>query len=383
MNRITASLIVLVFVTHAMDAQWIDDPSIDAAVMDGIRATYNLEFATAEKAFTGVIQKRPDHPTGYFFLAMIEWWRIQLNPDDESHDAGFIKQLNRVIDMCDRILDADERNISALFFKGGAIGFRGRLYAMRKSWLKAAGDGKEALPIVQEATRYAPNNADIDLGTGIYNYYAEILPDKYPILKPLMLFLPKGNRAKGVRQLKNAADHARYANWESMFFLLQVYANYENKPSLALPYARRLREEFPNNPVFHRYLGRVYVKLGNWNDAAVTFQSVAQKCRSGALGYSANLEREASYYLGYESMLRKDYSNAMKHLVRCDELSRTLDNDGASGFMVMANLRIGQIHDLMSQRSFATKQYDKVLSMKEFNNSHDLARQFKRQPYSF
>jgi hypothetical protein len=81
-------------------------------------------------------------------------------------------------------------------------------------------------------------------------------------------------------------------------------------------------------------------------------------------------------------MLRKEYSAAMKHLVECDKVSRSIDDD-PSGFMIMANLRMGMLHDVMKERSYAVKQYDKVLKLPEFNGSRDLAKRYKKSPYSF
>lgn len=363
-------------------AQWIEDPAVDSLLRTGIRATYNLEFDGAESAFQRVARARPDHPAGRFFLAMIDWWRIMLDPENESRDETFLDKLDRVIDMCETRLDKNERDIVALFFKGGSIGFRGRLFAMRKEWVKAAREGKDALPIVTDAARLAPKNADIDLGTGIYNYYAAILPERYPVLKPVMLFLPSGDRTKGLRELENAAENARYANWEAAYFLVQALASYENKPSQALPYAKRLSEEFPRNPVFQRTLGRQYVRLSNWQEAARVFQQILERSTTGAFGYGKSAEREAHYYIGFDAMVRRDYTAAIRHFVRCDEISRELDTDGPSGFMVMANLRLGMVHDLVKQRPFAVKQYDKVLDMKDYGGAHDQARQFKKQPYT-
>ena len=368
--------------TMTASAQWIDDAAIDSVLQEGIRLTYNIEFDGAERAFLSVARLRPHHPAGLFFTAMVDWWRILIEIEDESHDDAFYAKLQRVIDMCDARLDEHEDDLTGLFFKGGAIGFRGRLLAMRKNWIKAAGDGREALPIVQLASRLAPKNADINLGVGIYNYYAEVLPDRYPILKPVMLFLPGGDRAKGIRQLRYAAEKARYANWEAAYFLVQVYSSYENRPSLALPFARLLSDEFPANPVFHRTLGRIHVKLGDWSRAASVFARVLERCGKRLPGYSASAEREAQYYLGYNAMLAKDHAQALRYFARCEEVARGLEKDEVSGFRVMAALRAGMTRDLLGQRPDAVKQYNRVLAMPDHNGSHSLAKQYKSKPYS-
>ncbi len=373
---------MMIFHSQSSLSQWIEDTDIDATIRNGIEHTYNLEFEQAQQDFQKVQYARPDHPAGPFFLAMIEWWRILINIDDESNDERFYGILQKVIDKCDEMLDKNEKDLTALFFKGGAIGFRGRLRANRKSWFKAADDGKDALPIVLDAAAIAPKNADIFLGTGIYNYYASILPEKYPILKPIMFFFPKGDKMKGIEMLKQAGEKARYANYESMYFLTQLYYSYENNASLSLEYAQKLFNKFPKNSVFHAYIGRCYVRLGNWKSVSEIFSEIVRRCEAKQRGYSVKFQREAEYYLGYYNLTVGNYDEAMKHFVRCDELSRKVDHDGISSWMVLTNLRMGYAFDLQKKRNYAMKQYDKVLAMKEFDNSHALAEKYKRRPYA-
>ncbi|HSL90748.1 MAG TPA: hypothetical protein VK870_15700, partial [Ignavibacteriaceae bacterium] len=106
-------------------------------VQDGIKQIYNIKFDDAERTFRNLIADYPDHPSGRFFLAMIDWWKILLELDNEDRDDIFFQKLEDVIFQCDQILKKDKSNVDALFFKGGAIGFRGRLRALRESWLKA------------------------------------------------------------------------------------------------------------------------------------------------------------------------------------------------------------------------------------------------------
>jgi hypothetical protein len=363
------------------NAQWIENDATEAAIQRGIRYTYNLEFSKAQIEFASVQTAYPDHPAGYFLSAMIDWWKILIDIRNSSGDKAFIEKLDKVIDLCDARLDKNENDVAALFFKGGSLGFQGRLYAIRKNWVKTAAAGKNALPVVYEAEKLSPQNADIRLGTGIYNYYAAVLPEKYSALKPLMLFLPEGDKHRGIEYLKNAAEKGKYAKYEAQYFLLQTYYGYENSPSKALSYARTLHKEFPQNPVFHRYVGRTYVQLGNWSEAIPIFKEILSRCDRSQTGYNASLEREASYYIGYYAMLQKQYGMAIKYFVRCDRASRKLDKSGPSGFMVMANLRMGMAHDALDQRTYALKQYKKVLAMDAYSNSHELAARYTSSPF--
>ncbi|MCE5305240.1 hypothetical protein LLG34_06030 [bacterium] len=115
-------VIICCFSAVETHSQWaIMYQDADSLVLLGTDCIYNLEFARAEKIFKDVQNKYPTHPAGYFLDAMIEWWEINLYPDNESKDKQFLKKIDKVIDKCNYIMDSIPNDINALFFKGGAI----------------------------------------------------------------------------------------------------------------------------------------------------------------------------------------------------------------------------------------------------------------------
>ena len=357
------------------------DAEFETHTQRGINEVYNLDFENAENEFRRLVVLRPKHPAGPFFLAMVQWWKIQTDLDNDQYDDQFHDALDGVIALCDEMLEHNQNDVTALFFKGGSIGFQGRLETHRSQWLAAANAGRKALPIVQEAASLDPNNYDIQLGMGIYNYYAEIVPREYPFVKPLMVFVPPGDRQKGIEQLRLAAEKGKYASVEASYFLMQLYYQFEKNYPLALEIATRLHERFPNNMLFHKYLGRCYVSLAEWSQVAEVFREISSRAQQGQRGYTPATEREAAYYLGLCAMNDRRYDEALKHLYRCDDLSRAVDKGEVSGFMVMANLKVGNIYDAQSKRSLAVQQYQKVLDMKEYMGSYKTAEQYLKTPF--
>jgi tetratricopeptide (TPR) repeat protein len=378
-------IIILIFFwagqLNNCSAQWIQDSTTDIHIKRGILFVYNLSFDSARTEFLSVTKSYPEHPAGHFFLAMVEWWRIATNLDNKSNDNKFIGLLDKVIDICDERLDKNENDITGLFFKGGALGFQGRLYGIREDWLKAANCGREALPVVMKAYELAPNNNDVLLGIGIYNYYASVIPDTYPWVKPLMFFLPKGDKIKGIEQLRSASAKARYANIEATYFLMQVLHNFEKQFPEASKIAIELHNQFPNNVLFHKYLGRTYSNLNNWNEVIKIYNDILERNSAKMLGYDVNSEREANFFLGTAMLETAKYDSALTFFYRADELCRKLDTKETSGTMVFTNLRIGMIYDIQGKRNLAIMQYRKVLDMKEHNDSYKLAEQYIKTPY--
>lgn len=365
-----------------LQAQWPSDPEIDQRVQQGVDHIYNFEFEQADSVFTEVIRIRPEHPVGYFFRAMIQWERIACNFDDESQDEKFYKLLDVVIKMCDERLKRDPNDVTAMFFKGGSVGFRGRLRANRGKWIAAADDGLIALPLIRKAYAIDSNNTDVLLGIGIYNYYAAVVPENYPYVKPVLLLFPSGDRKKGLEQLRIASEKARYAHVESAYFLMQNYIMFEKEYGKALEIARRLYSKYPKNSIFHCYYGRSLVATGYLTEAQNVYKEVERRYTNKQRGYNTYDAREAYYYLGKIEFLAGRYSSALSYLYKCDELSRTLDKDGASGYMSLANLMIGMIYDDQGKRQYALAQYKKVLDMKDFDSAHKDAKRYIESPYA-
>ncbi|MGE5429921.1 MAG: tetratricopeptide repeat protein [Syntrophomonadaceae bacterium] len=374
-------IILLLFVLLLTGQAFAQNGDFDSRVKKGISQIYNIKFDEADRTFKEVIADYPKHPAGKFFLAMIDWWKILMDLDNESYDDIFFAKLEDVIFQCDQILDKDPSNVDALFFKGGAIGFRGRLRAMRESWIKAADDGREALPIVNHAYKLNPDNVDVQLGFGIYDYYADVIPAKYPMVKPLMMFFPSGDRQKGIKELTNVALNGKYAKTESRYFLMQLYYQFEENFQKAEEFARLLTSEYPDNPLFERYLGRINVRRGNLYTADSIFTDVYRKIRQEFPGYNESARREAAYYLGYYRRNLGQADSAIVYFQECENISKKLDKDEASGFQVNTLLYLGNLYDQKGDRDRAVKYYNEVLEVKEFGQSHKLAGQYLQKPY--
>ena len=134
--------------------------------------------------------------------------------------------------------------------------------------------------------------------------------------------------------------------------------------------------------MFHKYVGRCHVVMGNWPAAEETFREIGDRVQKRFRGYTPAVEREAIYYLGLCAMNSRRFEFALQEWYRCDTLSRQLDAREPSGFMVMANLKIGMIYDLQGKRELAVQQYEKVRNMKEYKDSLVQAEKYLKTPYS-
>jgi len=369
---------ILVFcITIQLSAQ----DHYDSLITVGINQIYSIKFDEAQATFNQFKIENPNHPAGLFFEAMIDWWEILIDLKNDSKDEIFYDKIEETIDFCEDILDDDPNNIDALFFKGGALGFRGRLLAIREDFFNAALDGKDALPLVYQVYDLDTTNVDAQLGFGIYNYYAAVIPEQFPFVKPLMIFFPEGDKNLGLKYLENVSINGKYAKIESEYFLEMLYFRYENNYQKAGLYANDLLMQFPNNPIFERYLGKIQIKQSSYPFAAKTWRSILDKCLERKPGYNLTRKREATYYLSMDYFYREKYDSAKSYLENSLELTKRVDEDEETGWLVNSTLFLGKINDVLLNRIEAVKYYELILDYEEYNGSYAKAKRYLENPY--
>ncbi len=373
---------ILLFVILLLFSSGLKAQSRDEQISKGIDYVYQLKFDSANAIFQTFIDKDAKDPTGYFLQAMSLWWQVFINKQDQSKDDEYLSKVDKCIQLCDDKLDANENDDWVLFLKGGVIGYRGFLNSMRENWLSAVNDGKEGLSLLQRSYEINPSNKDALFGVGIYNYTADYAGDRFPFLKPLMIFFPKGNKELGLQQLQDCAQNAKFAKTEAKYVLCHVNLIYEKNYAEAEKYALDLFKMYPQNPVFEKYLGRSYVGEGKFNESVTTWLDVLAKNDSGQNGFNTKYTRqEADYYLAvsYLNLGRND--DALSLYNQTVNLCNDLDKDKETAYKVFSVLGIGMINDRKGNRSEALKLYDNVLEMKEIDNSHQLADFYKHNPF--
>lgn len=356
----------------------LDDYQFQEQVRKGLGYLYNMDFAAADATFAEIAVLHPDHPVSPFLEALVPWWTIQLEPSDTSEDAEFLASMERVLDICERRLDANPRDVDAMFFKAGAHAFRGRLHSDRKSWVKAARDGQQALKYLQKVVALDPQNDDLYFGLGTFHYMADVIPKKYRILRPFARLFPKGDRAQGLQELDRAMTRGRFVPTEAAWTLVQLHYVFEQNYPQALVYAQWLRQRYPDNALFHLYEGRAYERMGRHADATRVFLEIADRHEKQQTGYTDAVGEQALYVLSRAEMQRRMYPQALAHLERLEKLMvrRPVNTE----YRALGRLRRGMALDALGRRPEAVRCYKDVLAM-EHDQARDWAKGYLKKPF--
>jgi tetratricopeptide (TPR) repeat protein len=243
----------------------------------------------------------------------------------------------------------------------------------------AALDCRRALALIREVAAEDPGNADLWFGLGLFDYFADVLPLRHPVLRPVAMLLPEAKKERGVRRLEQVVARGRFARTEAAFFLLQIEMFFEDDYEGSLRWVAWLRREHPGNAVFHELEGRLYARWGRRDRARAVFRRILERYEAGAPGYTLAQAERSHYVIAVCDMRDGDHRSALGHLVRLEGLAPP--RGAERPLRTLATLRQGMAFDALGERGRAVSRYRQVLAREEVAGSHERAREHLRSPF--
>jgi hypothetical protein len=340
----------------------ISDLNVQLECSQALNDLYNFKFSAAEAQFQYLKAKYAWHPLPYFLMGLIEWWKIMPNTKDQSHDETFLAYMDSTISVGENLYENyPAYKTESAFFLAAAYGFKGRLYAdeERKSWRKAAVVGKNAINYLEESKEKEGLNPELLFGDALYNYFSVWVPENYPVLKPVLWFFKKGDKALGLKQLKEVSYNAFYTRTEAMVWLMRILNSYENDQPRAFQISEYLFQTYPLNPYFHRYYARMLYYQGRFAEAEPVCKSILTKIDSGQVGYEATSGRYAAFFLGQINEARRKLDEAKKYYELCMRYAEQIEAT-ESGYYLYSMIALGEIAQKQGDKAGARKWFKAV-----------------------
>lgn len=274
---------------------------------------YNFKFESAEIQLQWFKEKYPTHPLPYFLLGLCEWWKIMPNSDVNTYDEKFLAYMDSSLIFAHKIHKKDRDNPEIPFFLSAAYAFKARLHAERGHWTRALNNTRSALSYMKISEKKKEDilSPELLFGEALYNYYSVWLPENYPLVRPVMAFFSKGNKEKGLEQLKYVAYNAFYTRQEAQYFWVRIYIHEEkNQIEKAYQLAELMHKDFPDNPYFHRTFASVLYSMGMMQELEPIAKDILDKIKLKYRGYEEISGRYAAFYLATIHHNRGEYSEA-------------------------------------------------------------------------
>ena len=291
--------------------------------------------------------------------AVALWWQIQLNPLDPALDEEFLERINYAIAGAETWTTREPQRAEAWFYLGGAYGARVQWRVLRGERLAGARDGKRIKEALEKALALDPDMHDAWFGIGLYHYYADVAPTAAKVLRWL-LFLPGGDRVKGLQEMLRARNEGALLRSEADYQLHILYLWYEDDPPRALELLESLRQRHGSNPHFLQRIAEVQdvyqhdltASLRSWRELydAARHHQVTQE-------HMAETRARLGMALQLDRLFETDL--AIEHL-RAVIASRPATPFGAAA---QAQVQLGDALNRMGRHDEAAAAYQAALAM--------------------
>jgi tetratricopeptide (TPR) repeat protein len=365
-------------------------------VAEGFDHFYNLEYPESIAAFEKAIAQNPSDPQLHNHLAQSlvfqEMYRNgalesemvsgnnsflrrpKMNPDPAT-EKRFLDEVAKAMSLAQARLARNPNDASALYAQCVAYGLRSNYYwVVKKSWRDSLHDATSARHLDERVQQLEPNNIDARLVEGLDDYIVGSLPWTWRTLGFLIGI--KGDKAKGIRLVKEVAEHGVENKYDAEILLGALYRR-ENKPLLVIPLVQDLIARFPRNYILRLELSQMYSMAGDKTRAIEAVEEVARLKRSGAPGYARVPWEKIYFQEGIVQFWYRDFDQSLENLKKVAAAANEVDlNTG-----VYALLRIAQIYDLKGQRSQALAAYKKCIDYAPDSDAAQEAKKGLSTPY--
>jgi len=356
----------------------------DSVIYAGVDAIFKEHYDEADSLITFFLRQYPENPAGYFYRGVMEWKKSTGIEDFRNYDDTSLEWLDKAVDAADEILDDDEDNVEALFYKGGSYGFKAWIYARQKSYLKTGYNALKGIRNLEKAKKLNTDLYDVYFGTGLYNVTAANFSGIVKFISRFF-FIPQGDHEQGMRELRIAHEKGFLARTISLYVLAYSHFYYENDYDEAINKIEKIIDDYPLcvdlqllliNSYFYRELA---TPRGEWETIVSLISSFKKDVKNRQLNLSSWYRNKLDFMLGYAYYFLKEYDKAK---ILLEKYSGTYTKKGESYFAGVSELTLGKIYDLEGLRSKAVEKYRRALKLEEIGNLYEVASYYLRNPFT-
>ena len=306
----------------------------DSVIYAGVDAIFKEHYDESDSLISFFLEQYPDNPVGYFYRGVMEWKKSTGMEDFRKYDRVTIEWLEKAIDKSDDILDRDENNVEALFYRGGSYGFKAWVYARQKKKLKTGYNALKGIRNLEKARKKNTGLYDVYFGTGLYNVTAANFKGIVKFISRL-LFIPPGDHEQGMKELQTAHEKGFLAKTISLYVIAYSHFYYEKDNEAAIQKIESIIDEYPLcvdlqllliNAYFYRELTN---PAGEWNTVINLILNFSDDVKSRKLNLSSWYTNKLKFMLGYCYYFLQDYEKAK---VLLEQYSGAYTKKGASYF---------------------------------------------------
>ena len=373
------SVLLFSAVVTEIEAAPVQENQIRLYLKDGIEKAFNLDDTTASIYMQKALELDPENPTGYAYLAIIHlfFYDMSFEPKDRDRNQELmLHYVDETIAAGEKRIEKNSKDGEAYFAMALAKVVKIHWAIHQKSYFLIVQETSNVWEYLEKAKEGDPQNYDIYFLMGFLHYHIDYLSGLTRFISSILI--TTGNRQKGIQELELAAQKGYLLKELAQTELSSDYLNFEKNPAKALPYARELRERFPNNYNFLFALGNILSDLHQFEEAFDVAHQIERSIQAGIPPFVPQLQPRYNQFMGRILFIKGEYDKAAEYFQKA--LKDTSPYN--AHVRVLAFLRMGMIHDARKERDRAEEYYSKVLEVEGGEGAAQIeAKKYLDTPY--
>jgi tetratricopeptide (TPR) repeat protein len=333
--------------------------TIEKEVLSGLDEIYNLDFDRADARFKAMQSSYPQDIRGYFYESLLYFYKALPSREDEQF-RKFLSLSSDVIMKADNILEKDDNNFDAMYYKGLSHSYRSLLMlSLNKNLLEAASDGNEGYRVLSDLVKRKPDYYDAYMGLGLYKIALGFVPDKFKWLMSLIGF--EGDIRNGIEMLNTSMTKGKYTRIDSKVFLSIFSLNErEQNDNRALDLSRQLVADYPESSVFKVFHSSLLLQCG-FTDESIRIAEEALK--QNKKSFQNEIQKSASAILGTAYFRLNEFGKSAEFMESFFKYANKEDRYNVHMFTMAIS------YEMIGDRSKAVDNYKRV--REDFINERD------------
>lgn len=265
-----------------------DDVTLNEALLDGIEAYYQTDWARANELFRRVKEEAPSDPRPYFFEAMMPFLEYFFIDQTEELAGKFFEKSEIAVKMSSQRLKESPSDTTMVLLLSGLHGYRGLVAADQNNHRVALSSGLTGFNYTRKLLSLNTERADAKIGRGMFYYMVGSIPSGMKWAANIVGL--NANTEDGFNELKKAAKSDTYIRNDALMMLMYLYTR-EEQYANALHYAEQLTATLPTNAIFLYKKAEIFEQMGDRQQAIFTYKEVV-KLNNQHLQKVTDLSRE-------------------------------------------------------------------------------------------
>ncbi len=255
-----------------LNAQVLDDTSTLHLAKKTVDLIYNMQFSDAAETNERINKLYPDHPVVFLLRGMIIFWENYPLLAGSEKSRTFEEQMYNCIEKSEEYEPENEAEflLANLCARGSLLAY----YNGNDLQSKVISVGRTTYRQLRRSFKFAGIFPDFYFFTGLYNYYREAYPEAHPVYKPLVAVFPRGDKDRGMYELRLAFRESIFLKAEASTFLSSNYKYFENDFKNASYFSKLIYNEYPSNIVYKLNCIEDFLLTGKYNEAEKLIESI-------------------------------------------------------------------------------------------------------------